>query len=203
MVFSSLGETARVSCSQHSPSAVTQAPETLVQHTGIIGTRGCVWQWTPFPGSLGPQLPQSPYLPRRHWCSLFPAARTHCCHPWKPPRHVLSTCWKGLGGKTTILQPSSEQLPVIHGQGYTEWVPLKVCPHPPVHGDTHNMHQWFTQGIWGMNSLVQQEAAGQERGGAHWNGMGSQSESNKWPLQCAGRGCRRGKVQSVSQNGNN
>lgn len=73
-------------------------------------------------------------------CSL---QHTHCCHSWEPPRHLLSTWRKGAEGETTILQTFSEQLPVSHRQrGWIlEWVPYKVCPHPPAHGDIH----WYSQ----------------------------------------------------------
>lgn len=124
MFFSSLEETARVSCSQHSPSAITQGPETLstgAAHRGYWYQRLCVTV-NPLPWLSGPSAAPVT-LPSVETLVFSVACSTHTLLPSLGASQARTACWKGSGGKTTILQPFSEQLPVIHGQGgWIHWM---------------------------------------------------------------------------------
>lgn len=188
-VFLIPGRKCQSPCSQHSPCAVRRAQEhwVLMQHPRVSGTRGWLWQWTlslalwalTFHGHTG--------VP----CSLHIAAI-----PGSLPGMCCLPVGRDQKGKQPFCNHFLNQKLTDGGGEYAEWAPLRVCPHPPARGDIHNMHQWFTQGIRRKHSLVQQEAAGQERGdglsGMGWevtvslaNGHCSvQEEAVEGELQC-------------------
>lgn len=176
---------------QRSPAASTapllshrdQNPWVLMLHTGVSGTRGCVSHWPSFPASLGP----SPSMDT----AVFPvpAAHTHCSHSWQPP----GTCCLPVGRSRRGNNHSATIFWAVTSDSQTGGMDAKS-----VHIHQHRLI--FTICISDLHKELGEAflSSAESRRGER-NGMGSQSDSDQWPLQCAGRGCVRGIAKCYSE----